>query len=905
MPSLDSSQDAVPAIDMGTDEQLTGRAPSGPLAAAPDDAPAPATSTTPSLTGTSPNLGRVRGNTGPLGPLPPDRTGAPNTSWSDSSLASIEDFSSILIALHAGKKLRQSGSLTENMVPQDSSATLATSAPVPTPEHVGIENQVQDMPEWAVQATQSSPLTPEMAAPPAQTEQAPQPAAEPTSPEQPDSIQYRQVPADSVLNQLEPGVAEALKTMDTSVGSAGISGDDIQFEGFMFNKGASTPMASLSTPTPEELASLANELGPTFDPTSYTSVESDVEESINYDDIDPTLFEGLSDASQSQTSEATADSGGGLPFWLQFEDSPPASGPLAEQDLPDYQRMSGSAQNAVQDQSAPSSSDSQAQDDFGDLPPIEPFDFSLMPSSDTDESLGFNTEELRGMTSDVNDPMTATINLAAVDVLLGNTTSGPLDSPPPPAYEYNMDAGSDAETSLSLDTPEAWSSPSQDEQATQSQHDSSPSPSWSHDVAPELGLDSGTYSAQSAPNESPANEAPTSYMGETSADLASDPAQADAVDGSPGAGGWMASATSGLDAGNLASSTEGSAHSTAGLVDSDLSENQGLAVDELDVAPFDFTQIDVEEEPPTGYLDAQEMKSKYGTGKLETVDDNPITRDAGPTTNNWSSETDTSYFASATPTEVEIASAMGNSASFTSPLTSDLPVDRKATSTDYLGEEALADTAQPHDTAAATPETSSQAPSASDVAHEEPGEQPVIKARVARGPWTSYSEPTDLTMPAPQAHTQAQAKAQQPIPTPTPASAPSSPSGPLFEQSVRLPVESDMMTSGPLPAIAGFDDLTGLVADNPQDIGAHMALASAYAQAEDIDSALRVYRRIIKKPTTSETMLKMIWDDLSDLGPQAQHLPRYHQLSGDLLLRLGRHREAIEAYNRLQSNDSE
>ena len=168
---------------------------------------------------------------------------------------------------------------------------------------------------------------------------------------------------------------------------------------------------------------------------------------------------------------------------------------------------------------------------------------------------------------------------------------------------------------------------------------------------------------------------------------------------------------------------------------------------------------------------------------------------------------------------------------------------------------------------------------------------------MARGPWTSYSETTDFTMPAPQAHTQAQAKTQ-----PEPVA--SSLSGPLFEQSVRLPAESDLMTSGPLPSVAGLEDLVGLVANNPQDIGAHMALASAYAQAEDFDSALRVYRRIIKKPTTSETMLKMIWDDLSDLGPQAQHLPRYHQLSGDLLLRLGRHREAVEAYNKLQSNES-
>ena len=91
-PAIELSEDAEPDMSAGPDEQLTGRVPSGPLT----ELPTPSTSTSPSLTGTSPNLGRVRGNTGPLGPLPPDRTGSSNTSWSDSSLASIEDFSSIL-----------------------------------------------------------------------------------------------------------------------------------------------------------------------------------------------------------------------------------------------------------------------------------------------------------------------------------------------------------------------------------------------------------------------------------------------------------------------------------------------------------------------------------------------------------------------------------------------------------------------------------------------------------------------------------------------------------------------------------------------------------------------------------------------------------------------------------------
>ena len=372
----------------------------------------------------------------------------------------------------------------------------------------------------------------------------------------------------------------------------------------------------------------------------------------------------------------------------------------------------------------------------------------------------------------------------------------------------------------------------------------------------------------------------------------------------------MASATTGLAADALTTSDGAPTHGAAEQPDQELSEKHALAVEGLDVAPFDPTQIDVEEEPPTGYLDAQEMKSKYGTASLDMVDDAAHANDAGSGNAHWSSENDTSYFASSTPTEVELSRARSTSI-FTSPLASDLETGRKAGTTDYLGEEAVAEVPEPEPTPtfmdstplaaepleAATPLAAAPGVTTTPETSQDAQEAQPIKARVARGPWTSYSETTDFTMSAPQAHTQAQAKAQ-----PEPAAP--SPSGPLFEQSVRLPAESDLMTSGPLPTIAGFDDLVGLVANNPQDIGAHMALASAYAQAEDFDSALRLYRRIIKKPTTSETMLKMIWDDLSELGPQAQHLPRYHQLSGDLLLRLGRHREAVEAFNKLQSNES-
>jgi hypothetical protein len=522
---------------------------------------------------------------------------------------------------------------------------------MPTPEHMGIASQVQDMPEWAVLATQSSPLTPEMAAPAAQTDATAQTATAPQvapAEEEPylDPIHYRQVPADSVLNQVEPNIAQALKNMDSSVAPTTISGDELEFEGFMFDKGASTPMASLSASSPEDLASLSSDLGPAFDPAQYAGTginDAGTEEAVNYDDIDPALFEGLTGKAQSEAMGT--DSKGGRPFWLQFEASPPASGPLGEEDL--------SVQSDSAAQSASASRDATSQDSaaFADLPPIEPFDFSLMPTPDTSESLGFNTEELTGASADLNDPMTATINLAAVAALLGTNSSGPLDAASASdSYEdYNIDAQPDAETSLSLGTPESWASSASEEQGAQSQdasaswdastdysfptpsepltEEAAPHPSWSQDVAPDLGLNAAADSQP--PDYAMSNEAPTTQMEGTATDLSPDALQAEPEDSSLGGGSWMASSTTGLAADSLATSDQAPAQSTTVQSDQELSAKHALAVEGLDVAPFDPTQLEVDEEPPTGYLDAQEMKSKYGTANLNMADDAAHDHDAG------------------------------------------------------------------------------------------------------------------------------------------------------------------------------------------------------------------------------------------------------------------------------------
>ncbi len=80
----------------------------GPLANQPGLASAPASAPAPAMF--SGMAGRTRGNTGPLS------ANMPNGSWSDNSLASIEDFSSVLIAMQAGKRLRQSGPISDALL---------------------------------------------------------------------------------------------------------------------------------------------------------------------------------------------------------------------------------------------------------------------------------------------------------------------------------------------------------------------------------------------------------------------------------------------------------------------------------------------------------------------------------------------------------------------------------------------------------------------------------------------------------------------------------------------------------------------------------------------------------------------------------------------------------------------
>jgi pentatricopeptide repeat protein len=223
-------------------------------------------------------------------------------------------------------------------------------------------------------------------------------------------------------------------------------------------------------------------------------------------------------------------------------------------------------------------------------------------------------------------------------------------------------------------------------------------------------------------------------------------------------------------------------------------------------------------------------------------------------------------------------------------------------------------------------------------AEAEEQELPVFKARVARGAWgaaVAPSEPTAEPVPAPEPEPESKSRPvpqeltrdgvslRKAAPTKTLVDPDSvAAHGPWQELAAAatagtgakdtgshvgfdeefvpsMPIPGDITASGPLPALEGFDDLNSWIDRYPQDLGAHLALASAYTQAGDIDTALRIYRRMLRKSYVSDNVLRMVQDELADLEDLAHQYPRYHQVRGDLLVRRGQRTDAIDEYNKL------
>lgn len=1316
MPALPGTDTG--GLGAGRNEQMTGRTPSGPLQAVP----VPSSPITPLQSAAQPpvspvtGLGRTRGNTGPLGPLPPDRVATPNASWSDSSLASIEDFSSILIAMQAGKKLRQSTPLNESMIPQSATATLekapetvqtvqtatpaqtvepvqpveaqavdqgfdvepfslgqmaptATDAgmspfpPLPTMgDPVDAESDMHAIPEWAVQATQSDHSTQSIAeqtddsaaqmqdaaqdmphidagwadrvAAPAEADaESPdyswvtgqweqnaggmptiqpdvepliqphaepemQAEAEPAEPEMQAAVETPTMPditaaADAVMaeiaasekklgesepSNIEPEVAEALEAAPQMIASGSLTGDEIEFEGFMFNKGTSSPLATLpgATDEEEEMEGL-HDMGPAFDPTPFTQsggLDSSGLDSgglglgDDYADLDMTVINEMRrEMGNTVSTPNLNENTGGLPFWLQGNaNEAPTEMLSGGQERPTEPRLGSQGDTSEKRQlpsewvgaaatpAAQNAPSDEAQDDgFGDLPPIEPFDFSLLPTNDVPESLGFNTGELSGLSPDEHDPMTVTVNLAAVADLLGGPPEAEAEQEVPyrqirtgdletstamelgliqqkkltgildkEQAQQEMDAlvarmaqreaerlqaeqaeqeriqaeraeterlqaeqaaqaEAEAETVISLEMPAELPSVEPDMPFEAPQAGAMFNSSDSEMEMPTLALDADAgagYGAQmEAANEATSfvteaevepemvyeaepvvmaeaetpmveeYEAPMmaeaapimgddvepSMMDEEEMPMMVEAAPYDApfdetdmmhtmpIEESYSTGGWMASATTNLTDNTLAGMTGalGTRNNPATEVD--------LAIDGVQVAPFDYSHLAVEDEQHTGHLEAEELQKAYGTESLAMPDEQDMIMRSRPLDDLWSEadgdaslfvhvsapldeeaveaapESDLPYAAEAehseryqtgllaredgaeeisepeqveqaaeeytpvyveavgfaeTPVEMQQAEdaqeryaaehSESQPAWVEEPVVAEVeaampePVEAEVYSTIQVDEYGYAqvDAEEAAPAYVETPQPVEPAASVEDawrvrVEQQEPdtraeveqqAEETAFRARVAgTNPWMAFTETQERAM-ANQAAPQTQPVqpvqsapqfrhatgplemdpslqttpnlADYELPTIENTQAPVR--TPYSEGAVKMPQRGDLMTSGPLPSLEGFEDMEGLLEQYSQGIGAQMAMASAYVQAQNFDAAIRMYRKIIKKPNVSETMLRMIGDDLEDVEEAAKHLPRYYQVVGDLLLRLGRHREAIEAYNKIQ-----
>ncbi|MDQ5823899.1 MAG: hypothetical protein M3441_06750 [Chloroflexota bacterium] len=203
--------------------------------------------------------------------------------------------------------------------------------------------------------------------------------------------------------------------------------------------------------------------------------------------------------------------------------------------------------------------------------------------------------------------------------------------------------------------------------------------------------------------------------------------------------------------------------------------------------------------------------------------------------------------------------------------------------------------------AAATAATTAPTPQAAPV--ETPAEEPVQEVDTVED--ATPSAPVAAEAPAPTVPT---TPSVAPTPTPAPVEVPEYTYQPMqgqqeTQQQVEMPKVGDgrsMYTSGPLPELEGFEALRQLVEANPDDIGAHMALAAGYSQLGDLSTTLRVYRRVLRKRNVPAMFLSLIAEELNDYEREMQGDAHYHQVRGDLYMKQGRHQEAIQEYNKIK-----
>jgi len=859
--------------------------------------------------------------------------------WSDSSLASMEDFSSVLFAMNAAMRFTTSDSLNSGMLADagvaqevapshDSGALYSNAVPVVRdtgPHYVSADTYADATPGVTSGALDALPADPTSWAEPSYAEEW---QAAPSN-----EMPIIEAPAPESLMPTPAAEMQAPTQTDESQSEeteSRFSAEAMEFEPFMFNGGAPGQMPEL--PNMEQ----------------FMPAVTGMEAALAPDQPNLSM---QSEASLSTSDATQAMDNGALPFWLQN------TGDLTSEQAMTYLPMMGDM--GVQQEApalavpgmeaAPVLEEVQplGGDDlnlYADLPPIDPFDFTALDVHVQEESLGFNTAELSGFASSNYDPMIATADLQVVASILGTDPDlETMDSEPlrPSMASGQAEAVAEAPEPVTLAQPDA---PQSDEQTastpTMQQLDSQPR-SWTATVTSNLSMES----------------LPGAQSDSVSLDENTREADVDGldVDITP------------FDFSNLDLEPE---EKPTGLLNMPRVKNTGplnaIAAADMPYSAPEQTGYDQPETQAVQPRQPQANGRRWATGWLgdsgtEVAKDLPHSkskkkaRDAEPEQEApTADESLQAQPAEVTAVSEPVMEAQAEEAPTAYELVRSQPEEAMAADEPWEAqpEEAMANTLEPEQEV-----YPDDGPMLADMRDENlrtgslvlPGDEEVesadmadmsqeayfmpAEAEVVQGPYADHNEaetasyvaeePQDGYMMegvAPEWTEPAQEISPVPVEEGQPeqawASEPQQATVVTTHPNTYQPAQSyagtqedehnspvkfptSVLASGPLPSLDGFEELLALVAANPTDVGAHMALASAYAQVGDIDTQLRVYRRVLKKPGVSNKILRLIAEELSDYEADLSGHPHFHQVRGDLYMKQNRFQEAIEEYNKI------
>ncbi len=838
--------------------------------------------------------------------------------WSDSSLAAVEDFSSLLLAMDGARRYMTSGLLSAGMLSDNATAQDLThghetstvySDAVPTTIHnIGpypvevARDQIatsapefddgaytQDVPHeqplWSAEPVAETwdvqSVMPAVDAPPLDEMPVFNIASDDSSyaPEWEAHSEHSVVSEPAAPFQLEEGT---------------FAGQNIEFEPFMFNGGhASTP----ELPGIEEFMPVVTGMESAFSPAPTTQ--------------EPQAPYQQSEALTSSNGASPPDSADGdLPFWLRGTEEPSVSDNSPEQEdnagLPTVS-VDLDAQDHMMSQAPAFSAPISTFNDYADLPPIDPFDFTSLGLEVEEEGFGLNTEELSGHGHPHYDLMTATADLQVVASILG--TDPDLQTLTSETfYPQIADDNAGSNTGVQATAPMA-----------------------------------SVTQVTSALEGEQSNELPTSQ-------LDSPPKESDTQPRS-----WTATVTSNLSLDALNAAQPGTI-----LLNDDTAPSE---VEGLGVSPFSYTELDLdEEESPTGMLNVPKFSKTGPLNSIAAADlpySMPKPQGGGSAKSSanqshtgshiWSTSWlgDTSSQALDEKLLAADPTLPFSTASLEQPESKDVSPWQTQSDDAYTSalETLSGEDTQPEyepvlsymrdenqrtgslvfDSADTSESVEEGTPESEIAQYGEPIFTMTEELESNLSQTTGQDEPASIgrahTGMESSTHTQqtwgavAEPQYQQPASLETRANAVPSPYSyqPVQEQE-QPPAHSEsgyavkkepskfptsILTSGPLPSLDGFEELQEMITRNPDDVGAYMALAAAYSQVGDTDTQLRVFRRVLRKPSISNKILRLISEELSDYESTFDGHPHFHQVRGDLYMKQNRYQEAIAEYNKI------